>query len=86
MKTRWPLQYVGLLSLISSTAWAASNVSFSQPAETVEAYEFVEVIARVDKPDGEKIPLPPVKGPVWTSPKTPGWLDWALLIKKQPPQ
>ena len=32
---------------------------------------------------GEKIPLPPVKGPVWTSPKTPGWLDWALLIKKQ---
>ena len=32
---------------------------------------------------GEKIALPPIKGPVWTSPKTPGWLDWALLIKKQ---
>jgi len=32
---------------------------------------------------GEKIPLPPIKGPAWTSPKTPGWLDWALLITKQ---
>ena len=35
---------------------------------------------------GEKIPLPQVKGPVWTSPKTPGWLDWALLIRKLNPQ
>ena len=34
-----------------STARAASNVSFSQPVETVEAYDYVEVIARVDKPD-----------------------------------
>src|SRR6266404_321366 len=51
MKTRSPLQYVGLLSLMSSTAWAAGNVSFSQPVETVEAYDSVEVIARVDKPD-----------------------------------
>jgi len=33
---------------------------------------------------GEKIPLPPAKGPGWTSPKTPGWLDWALLLIKQP--
>jgi hypothetical protein len=32
---------------------------------------------------GEKIPLPPVQGPVWTSPKTPGWLDWALLLQKR---
>lgn len=32
---------------------------------------------------GERIPLPPVQGPVWTSPKTPGWLDWALLLEKQ---
>jgi Protein of unknown function (DUF4038)/Domain of unknown function (DUF5060) len=32
---------------------------------------------------GEKIPLPPVQGGVWTSPKTPGWLDWALLIEKR---
>lgn len=32
---------------------------------------------------GEKIALGPVKGPVWTSPKTPGWLDWALLLQKQ---
>jgi len=30
---------------------AAGNVSFSQPVETVEAYDFVEVISRVDKPD-----------------------------------
>src|SRR6266487_271100 len=51
MKTRSPLQYVGLLSLMSSRAWAAGNVSFSQPVETVEAYDFIEVIARVDKPD-----------------------------------
>ena len=32
---------------------------------------------------GEKIPLPPVQGPVWTSPETPGWLDWALLLQKR---
>jgi hypothetical protein len=31
---------------------------------------------------GEKVPLPPVEGPVWTSPKAPGWLDWALLLEK----
>src|SRR6266550_5012907 len=50
---RLPLQYVELLSLalMSSTAWAASSVSFSQPVETVEAYDYVEVIARVGKPD-----------------------------------
>ncbi|MBZ5593759.1 MAG: DUF4038 domain-containing protein [Acidobacteriia bacterium] len=32
---------------------------------------------------GQKIPLPPVQGSVWTSPKTPGWLDWALLLEKR---
>jgi hypothetical protein len=32
---------------------------------------------------GEKIPLPPVTGPDWTSSKTPGWMDWALLITKK---
>jgi len=32
---------------------------------------------------GEKIPLPPVEGGVWTSPRTPGWLDWALLLQKR---
>ena len=32
---------------------------------------------------GEKIPLPPVQGGAWTSPKTPGWLDWALLVEKR---
>jgi hypothetical protein len=31
---------------------------------------------------GESIPLPPASGPSWTSPQTPGWLDWALLLKK----
>jgi hypothetical protein len=30
---------------------------------------------------GETIPLPPVHGPQWTSPQTPGWLDWALLLQ-----
>jgi hypothetical protein len=33
---------------------------------------------------GETVPLPPAEGPVWTLPKTPGWLDWALLLEKQP--
>jgi hypothetical protein len=33
---------------------------------------------------GETIPLPPAHGPEWTSPKTPGWLDWALLLKRTP--
>lgn len=32
---------------------------------------------------GETAPLPPIQGPVWTSPHTPGWLDWALLLKKK---
>jgi hypothetical protein len=32
---------------------------------------------------GERIPLPPVQGPSWTLPKTPGWLDWALLLQKK---
>jgi hypothetical protein len=31
---------------------------------------------------GEIVPLEPVQGPVWTIPKTPGWLDWALLLTK----
>ena len=46
-----PFQYVGLFFLMSSTAWAAGSISFSQPVETVEAYDYVEVIVRVDKPD-----------------------------------
>src|SRR5580765_6661186 len=32
---------------------------------------------------GETIPLPPIQGPEWTSPKSPGWLDWAILFKKK---
>ena len=32
---------------------------------------------------GETIPLAPVEGRVWTLPKTPGWLDWALLLEKR---
>ena len=33
---------------------------------------------------GEIISLPPVNGPVWTSPHTPDRLDWALLLLKLP--
>jgi hypothetical protein len=32
---------------------------------------------------GETIPLPTVQGPDWTSPRTPGWLDWALLLRRK---
>jgi hypothetical protein len=32
---------------------------------------------------GETTPLPPTEGPIWTSPKAPGWLDWALLLQKR---
>lgn len=32
---------------------------------------------------GETVRLPSVEGPEWTSPKTPGWLDWALLLKRK---
>jgi hypothetical protein len=35
---------------------------------------------------GEKVPLPPVQGGAWTSPTTPGWLDWAMLLKRLPRQ
>jgi hypothetical protein len=35
---------------------------------------------------GEIIPMPAVQGPVWTLPKPPGWLDWALLLKKVEPE
>jgi hypothetical protein len=31
---------------------------------------------------GEIVPLPAVQGPAWTLPKPPGWMDWALLLKK----
>jgi hypothetical protein len=51
VKALLPLQYVGWFSLMTSTVWAASTVSFSQPLEAVEVYDFVEVIARVDKPE-----------------------------------
>jgi hypothetical protein len=30
---------------------------------------------------GDIIPLSPVQGAVWTLPKPPGWLDWALLLQ-----
>jgi hypothetical protein len=32
---------------------------------------------------GVTVPLPPVHGPAWTSPQSPGWLDWAILIQKE---
>ncbi len=32
------------------------------------------------------IPLPTIHGPDWTSPKSPGWLDGAILIQKRPAQ
>ena len=31
---------------------------------------------------GEIVPLPAAQGPVWTLPKAPGGLDWALLLKR----
>src|SRR5580658_388448 len=31
---------------------------------------------------GEWVPLPPVEGTQWKSPQPPGWLDWALLLKR----
>lgn len=35
---------------------------------------------------GEVIPLPvTASGPAWTSPKAPGWPDWALLLVKHTP-
>jgi len=37
-------------------------------------------------PSPGKNSAPQVNGPMWTSPNSPGWLDWALLIRKQHPQ
>ena len=31
---------------------------------------------------GEVVPLSSVQGPLWTLPKPPGWMDWALLLQK----
>jgi len=31
---------------------------------------------------GEIIPIPKAAGPSWKSPRAPGWLDWALLLKR----
>jgi len=38
------------------------------------------VVQRIHRREG---PLPPVQGGAWKSPKTPGWLDWALLLQKR---
>ena len=53
MITRRPFHETGLffLILISSTAWAANDVSFLPPAEMVDVYDFAEITARIDKPD-----------------------------------
>jgi hypothetical protein len=32
---------------------------------------------------GEWVPLPAVEGANWKSPAAPGWLDWALLLKRE---
>jgi hypothetical protein len=32
---------------------------------------------------GEIVPLPSVQGSSWTLPSPPGWLDWALLLRKR---
>lgn len=32
---------------------------------------------------GETIPIPSIQGPEWTLPPTPGWGDWALLLKRR---
>ena len=31
---------------------------------------------------GARIALPAAQGPAWKSPPAPGWLDWALLLKR----
>ena len=54
---------------------ACGNVSLKLEPGTYDAKWFSAVT-------GEIVPLPTVQGPVWTVPKPPGWLDWALLLKK----
>src|SRR5262252_925206 len=52
MKTRLLFKCVGFFSVaLTSSTWAAVNISFSQPVGTVETYDYIEVIATVDKPD-----------------------------------
>jgi len=38
---------------------------------------------RFNPSTGERISLPPAKGPVWSSPPTPDGNDWALLLEKK---
>jgi hypothetical protein len=53
------------------------NVTISLEPGTYEAQWFGAFT-------GEIISLPPAQGPKWTSRRTPGWLDWALLLQKKP--
>ena len=46
------MKFIALISLVSSVgSWAAGTISFSRPAESVETYDYVEVVANVEKPD-----------------------------------
>ena len=54
---------------------ACGNISLKLEPGTYDAKWFSAVT-------GEIVPLPAVQGPVWTVPKPPGWLDWALVLKR----
>jgi len=54
---------------------ACGDVSIKLEAGTYEAKWF-------SASTGDIIPLSPVQGPIWTAPKPPGWLDWALLLQR----
>jgi Domain of unknown function (DUF5060) len=72
------------------------NYCLAKPGETYAAYlpKAGQVTIQLEPGEydakwfsaftGEWVPLPPVKGPSWTSPEAPAWLDSALLLQKKP--
>ena len=109
------LSVLTVFSVAMPLCGGPKSVAFSQSSQSIEAHDFVEVVAQVtgpyvknpfldasltgsfaksgqnvpvqvtgfcDSADGNLLQIRFMPVPQWTSPQTPGWLDWALLLKK----
>jgi hypothetical protein len=60
----------------STNSQGRQSVTLRLESGTYEAHWFSAT-------SGAVIPLPPVKGPEWSSPQAPDWSDWALLLLRR---